>query len=190
MGNVLLTRLASDFPTQDHELPWEVVDLGQIARTRAKELGASIESEVRDRPSAIDLAIEEACRVAFRRGNSIVLGRLPWMVAAEPEFFETTFRVWLSAPLYLRAWRRAKQAYGALSFPRQLWRVFDRDRSDQDRYGRVYPAVVFPPQPPFHSVDLVVSAKRYRQDEIAHRIAECGRLHSVRGPDAYLKCHV
>jgi cytidylate kinase len=185
VGQELLATLSRDYPPLDGEEPWQVIDLGDIARARAKELGQTIEAEASGRPGEVDLAIEDAARAAFRRGRSVVLGRLPWMVASEPEFFMGVFRVWLHAAPEVRANRRTIQKGGV--YQEILRDVRGRDDSDATRYNCLYPAVQFPPGEPFDALDFVVSAEKYRQDDIVARIAECGRLLVTCGPGSYLK---
>ena len=185
VGAELLARLRHDFPPADGEPPWQVVDLGDIARARAAQMSLSIEVEAAGRPGDVDLAIEEACREAFRRGNSIVLGRLPWMVASEAEFSADTFRVWMEASPETRAGRRAAQKGQPLI--KVLEDVRGRDADDATRYARLYPKAKFPPADPFKALDLVVSAERYRQPEIAAHIADCGCLWASTGPSSFAK---
>lgn len=185
VGAALLERLRRDYPTAEGEPEWQIVDLGDIPRARAKRLGQSIETEAANRPGETDLDIEDAARKAFRRGNSVVLGRLPWMVASEPEFSPGSFRVWIQVAPEIRAGRRAAQRRGV--YDEVLRDVCGRDDSDADRYRRLYPGVVFPPAEPFSSFDLVLPGGALSQRQIAGCIVECGRLLFTCGADSYVR---
>lgn len=182
-GQILLATLSRETLKPD-ELPWQLVDLGEIARARARELGASIEEEAKGRPSEIDLAIEEETRKAFRRGKSVVLGRLPWMVAAEREFAGTVFSVWLECSLGERARRRAGQKNDP--FDLTFSNLGSRDGSDGDRYGVLY-GIQYPPTAPFDPFQLVVSSELFKAHEVAERIEFCGRC--WQGGMSYVRAH-
>lgn len=190
VGAELLLLLQTQCPPADDEPEWIVVDLGDIARARAERLGVAIEEEAADRPSAVDLAIEEVARETFRRGNSIVLGRLPWMVASEPQFSADAFRIWIDAEPETRAGRRAAQP-GHGPYDEVLVKLCGRDDSDAARYTRVYKdrGLIFPPAAPFNMFDLVVSAEKLRQPEIAELVVRCSQLLKTAGPDSYFKFH-
>jgi cytidylate kinase len=188
VGEAALSRIVALYPGEPGDPSWELLDLGHIARARAQELKRSLEDETSDRPSAVDLAIEQECREAFRRGRTIVLGRLPGMVSREPEFHQSVFSVWILATPKTRAERRARQN-PANDYAGWLTDINLRDGRDKARYERVYAdrGLRYPPREPYPHHDLVISAERLIAHEIAARAVECSRLQLLRDADAYLK---
>jgi len=168
-GKLLLAKLQEPTVT-DGEEPWQLLDLGLLPRQWAKEQGKTIEQEAAGRPAELDLKIDNAARDAFRRGHSIVLGRLSWWTAAEPEFGGKIFRVWLDRPSRVCAERRWLDGGGDKEAIHQ--KMVTRDIDDAHRYKECYKINL----PPFSDrVDLVVSTLIHNADSVTKRIFECAR---------------
>ncbi len=120
----------------------EHVYAGKIFREMAREHGMTLEefSEYAERHPEIDLEIDRRQRKAAERGNVVLEGRLAAAVATglvpEPADNVATLRIWLKAPLDVRAERVAER--DGLDVEEAKEKIRKREESELKRYEEIY----------------------------------------------------
>ncbi|WP_456481706.1 (d)CMP kinase [Methanopyrus sp.] len=139
---------------------------GEIFRKMAEERGADLEefSKVAEDNPEIDLEIDRRQREAAEEGNVVLEGRLAAFVAAGeldhvkgPDL--ATLKIWLKAPLEVRAERVAKRE--GIDVEEARRRIQEREKSELKRYKEIYgvdPTDLSP-------YDLVLDTSRWSEDE-------------------------
>lgn len=108
------------------------ISAGEVFRRMAEERGLSLLefSKLAEGDAALDREVDERQRAMAREGNAIVDGRLSgWLLEAD-------LKIWLKAPLEVRAARVAKREGKAYDVA--LRETREREESELGRYKRIY----------------------------------------------------
>lgn len=131
-------------------------------KTLAKDEGISLmefQEKAKNDPE-IDRKFDEALKREAAAGDCVVTTWLgPWMVEAD-------YRVWVIAPLEVRAGRLAKR--DGLSFEEALSHLKERDRSNRERYLGVYGIDILD----IEGFDLAVNSGQQTPEELVGIVLE------------------
>lgn len=127
----------------------------------AQEIGVSFEEmcDLAEQDDKWDLYLDERQVEMAREGNTVLGSRLAVWVLDDADF-----RVYLDAPMDVRAHRIKKREGGDLSHVKE--RTTLRDKRDHDRYLRLYGI----DNNHYEFVDLVVNTENMTPEEIADAI--------------------
>ena len=137
------------------------VSVGQIMREMAKEKGMDILefSKYAEGNPTIDKEIDRKQKSLCSKGNSVVDGRLSaYMLDAD-------LRMWLDAPLEVRAQRVAKRE--KTTETRAKKEILKREESEKKRYKEIYKIDLDDRR--VH--DLIINTKRFTVEEIVEIVS-------------------
>ncbi len=137
-------------------LGYRYISGGEVFREIARARGISVVevNKLAEADSALDREVDQRQRELARAGNCVVESRLSgWMVDAD-------LKVWLRAPVEVRAARTAKREGQALAAARAEF--IERERSEWTRYKELY-NIDMEDLTPYH---LVIDTSRWTAEAI------------------------
>ena len=137
------------------------VSAGEVMRQMAKEKGVDLIdfSEYAEKNPGIDKEIDHKQKDMCSKGNCVVDGRL------SAYMLDANLRIWLDAPLEVRAQRVAKRE--KTTETRAKKDILKREESEKKRYKEIYKIDLDSRE----IYDLVINTKRFSVEEIVNMIS-------------------
>ena len=153
VGRLLAERLGCPFQS-----------VGEVFREMACERGLSLAEfgALAERDHAIDRELDERV-VAMAKGDMVVEGRLAAQMLSKGKV--PVFKIWLDAPIGVRARRIAQREGGDAK--KILKEIRARERSEAKRYREIYGIQLGDTK----SYDLVLDSSSLRPEQLVERIA-------------------
>ncbi len=136
----------------------EYICAGHLFRNMASNEGMTLEefSEYAEKNPEIDKKIdEEQRRISKEKDNILIEGRLAGWMAERADI-----KIWLKAPLELRAKRVARRE--DIGFERALDDIIDREESEKKRYREYYGIDISD----LSIYDLIIDTETWKQHEV------------------------
>ncbi|NOZ59059.1 MAG: AAA family ATPase [Euryarchaeota archaeon] len=140
------------------------VSAGEVFRSLARERGMSLAefSKYAEEHHEVDRLVDERQVELARQGNAVVDGRLTAWLLPEAEL-----KIWLKAPLEVRAERVAKRE--GISFEQALRETKLREESEAKRYREIY-GIDLGDLTPY---DVVINTGIYEAEDVIEIISLC-----------------
>jgi len=167
-GTTTAARLLSE------RLRIKMLSAGEVFRRFAKELNLSLEdfSKLAEKDPSFDKRLDEFQReLAMREPDIVVEGRVSAF------FIPADLKVWLGAPLEVRAERVARRE--GVPFERALSSIVERESSEKKRYKEYYGIDLGD----LSIYDLVINTAKFNENEVVEIIMAAVRCLGERGEE-------
>ncbi len=140
------------------------ISAGEVFRALAKERGMTLAefSKYAEEHHEVDRLVDERQVELAKRGNAVVDGRLTAWLLPEAEI-----KIWLKAPLEVRAERVAKRE--GISYEQALKETKLREKSEAKRYREIYGIDLHDLSP----YDIVLNTSLYEAEDVIEIISLC-----------------
>ncbi|WP_457554862.1 (d)CMP kinase [Candidatus Pyrohabitans sp.] len=140
------------------------ISAGEVFRALAEERGMSLAefSRYAEKHHEVDRLVDERQVELAKQGNAVVDGRLTAWLLPEAEL-----KVWLKAPLEVRAERVARRE--GISYQQALQETKLREKSEAKRYREIY-GISLDDLSPY---DIVINTALYEAEDVIEIISLC-----------------